>query len=100
MEPIHLRATQAGAVAKLAGVARLALTHIYSKDETISELPSLFTIYKDLHSHPELSGREERSARAVPIHVIDLAVHFDLPVKRLKGAEQCLGNGGSDDCNL
>ena len=27
-----------------------------------AELPSLLTIYKDLHSHPELSTKEERSA--------------------------------------
>src|SRR6266513_6269839 len=27
-----------------------------------SELPSLLTIYKDIHSHPELSGHEERTA--------------------------------------
>src|SRR3954454_9604164 len=30
-----------------------------------SELPSLLTIYKDLHTHPELSTREERSAGIV-----------------------------------
>ena len=30
-----------------------------------SELPSLITIYKDLHAHPELSGHEERSAGIV-----------------------------------
>ncbi len=30
-----------------------------------SELPSLITIYKDLHTHPELSGHEERSAGIV-----------------------------------
>src|SRR5438128_5468805 len=27
-----------------------------------AELPSLLTIYKDLHSHPELSGQEQRTA--------------------------------------
>jgi amidohydrolase len=27
-----------------------------------NELPSLLTIYKDIHSHPELSGHEERTA--------------------------------------
>src|ERR1051325_11739652 len=27
-----------------------------------SELPSLLTIYKDIHTHPELSGHEERTA--------------------------------------
>src|SRR3954453_12793666 len=30
-----------------------------------AELPSLLTIYKDLHTHPELSGHEERSAAIV-----------------------------------
>src|ERR1700745_3366101 len=30
-----------------------------------AELPSLLAIYKDLHSHPELSGYEERTAALV-----------------------------------
>jgi hippurate hydrolase len=30
-----------------------------------AELPSLLTIYKDLHSHPELSTKEERTAALV-----------------------------------
>jgi amidohydrolase len=30
-----------------------------------AELPSLLTIYKDFHTHPELSGHEERSAGIV-----------------------------------
>src|SRR5204862_5861312 len=30
-----------------------------------AELPSLLTIYKDLHTHPELSTHEERSASIV-----------------------------------
>src|SRR3954466_15318127 len=30
-----------------------------------AELPSLITIYKDLHTHPELSTHEERSAAIV-----------------------------------
>jgi hippurate hydrolase len=29
------------------------------------ELPSLLTIYKDIHTHPELSGYEERTAALV-----------------------------------
>ncbi len=32
---------------------------------TDAELPSLLAIYKDLHTHPELSGHEERSAGIV-----------------------------------
>ena len=31
----------------------------------VSELPSLLAIYKDVHSHPELSGHEERTAALV-----------------------------------
>ncbi|HAK06371.1 MAG TPA: amidohydrolase, partial [Spartobacteria bacterium] len=30
-----------------------------------AELPSLLTIYKDLHAHPELSTHEERSVAIV-----------------------------------
>src|SRR5499427_7622812 len=30
-----------------------------------AELPSLLTMYKDLHTHPELSGQEERTAALV-----------------------------------
>jgi amidohydrolase len=30
-----------------------------------AELPSLLTIYKDVHTHPELSGQEERTAALV-----------------------------------
>jgi hippurate hydrolase len=30
-----------------------------------AELPSLLTIYKDIHTHPELSGHEERTASIV-----------------------------------
>src|SRR5215472_11037441 len=31
----------------------------------ISELPSLLAIYKDIHSHPELSGHEQQTAALV-----------------------------------
>jgi amidohydrolase len=31
----------------------------------VSELPSLLAIYKDIHSHPELSGHEQRTATLV-----------------------------------
>src|SRR6267378_1375547 len=30
-----------------------------------AELPSLLTIYKDIHTHPELSGHEERTATLI-----------------------------------
>ncbi|MEO7725550.1 MAG: M20/M25/M40 family metallo-hydrolase, partial [Chthoniobacterales bacterium] len=35
------------------------------KELADAELPSLLTIYKDLHEHPELSTHEERSAAIV-----------------------------------
>ncbi len=35
------------------------------KEMADAELPSLLTIYKDLHAHPELSTKEERSAGIV-----------------------------------
>src|SRR5256885_7262989 len=30
-----------------------------------AELPALLTIYKDIHTHPELSGHEERTAALI-----------------------------------
>src|SRR2546423_125811 len=51
-----------------------------------AELPSLLTIYKDLHSHPELSGHEERSSaivakelKAVGYDVTDHVGKYDNP---------------------
>jgi len=35
------------------------------KEMADAELPSLLAIYKDLHAHPELSTKEERSAAIV-----------------------------------
>jgi amidohydrolase len=45
-----------------------------------SELPSLLAIYKDLHTHPELSGHEERSSTMVAKELravgCDVTEHF------------------------
>ena len=46
-------------------VAPLVLSQQTPQSLADAELPSLLTIYKDLHSHPELSTKEERSARIV-----------------------------------
>src|SRR2546421_3989510 len=50
------------------------------------ELPSLITIYKDLHTHPELSGHEERSSgivakelKAAGYEVTDHVGKYDKP---------------------
>src|SRR5436190_20092500 len=46
--------------------ARFAFAQETSVEKAaVSELPSLLTIYKDLHTHPELSTHEERSAGIV-----------------------------------
>jgi amidohydrolase len=65
-----------------------------------SELPSLFTIYKDLHAHPELSGREERSAaivakelRAVGCEVTENFGKYDNPNLKCYGVIGLMKNG-------
>src|SRR6267142_3840679 len=46
-------------------VAPLILAQQTSQSFADAELPSLLGIYKDIHSHPELSGHEERTAGLV-----------------------------------
>src|SRR5258705_1273578 len=46
-------------------VAPLYLAQQTPQSLADAELPSLFGIYKDIHSHPELSGHEERTAGLV-----------------------------------
>jgi len=46
-------------------VAPLILAEQTPQSLADAELPSLLTMYKDLHSHPELSTKEERSAGIV-----------------------------------
>jgi amidohydrolase len=48
----------------------LAVCSVLAQDNSIEkaaigELPSLLAIYKDIHSHPELSGHEQRTAALV-----------------------------------
>src|SRR5438445_1141657 len=43
----------------------LAFAQQTPQSPTAAEVPSLLAIYKDLHSHPELSTREERSSAIV-----------------------------------
>jgi hippurate hydrolase len=45
--------------------AALAVAEQTPQSLADAELPSLLTIYKDVHSHPELSGYEERTAALV-----------------------------------
>jgi amidohydrolase len=65
-----------------------------------SELPSLLAIYKDLHSHPELSGHEERSSaivakelRAAGCEVTDHFGKFENPNWKPSGVIGVMKNG-------
>jgi len=65
-----------------------------------AELPSLLTIYKDLHAHPELSGQEEKSAalvakelRAVGCEVTEKVGKYEKPNHRPFGVVGVMKNG-------
>ena len=65
-----------------------------------SELPSLLAIYKDLHSHPELSTREERSAgivakelKAAGCEVTERVGKYDKPGTTCYGVIGVMKNG-------
>jgi amidohydrolase len=65
-----------------------------------AELPSLLTIYKDLHSHPELSTKEERSAgivakelRAVGCDVTENFGKYDNSGEKCYGVIGVMKNG-------
>jgi hippurate hydrolase len=65
-----------------------------------AELPSLLTIYQDLHSHPELSTHEERSAaivakelKAAGCEVTDHVGKFDKPGLTSFGVIGVMKNG-------
>src|SRR4051812_4337790 len=65
-----------------------------------SELPSLLTIYKDLHTHPELSTFEERSSaivakelKAAGCEVTDHVGKYDQPGLTGYGVVGVMKNG-------
>jgi amidohydrolase len=65
-----------------------------------AELPSLLTIYKDLHTHPELSMHEERSAaivakelRAAGCEVTERVGKYDTPGATCFGVVGVMKNG-------
>src|SRR5215472_3936320 len=66
----------------------------------ISELPSLLAIYKDIHAHPELSTREEKTAalvakelRAVGCEVTENFGKYDNPNTKCYGVIGLMKNG-------
>jgi amidohydrolase len=65
-----------------------------------AELPSLLAIYKDIHSHPELSGHEERTAaliakelRAAGCEVTENFGKYDDPKRKSYGVIGVMKNG-------
>src|SRR4029434_4627789 len=65
-----------------------------------AELPSLLTIYKDIHSHPELSGYEERTAalvakelRAASCHGTEHVGKYENPKLKAYGVVGVMKNG-------
>src|SRR5689334_5983995 len=65
-----------------------------------AELPSLLTIYKDIHSHPELSSQEQRTAaiiarelRAAGCDVTEQFGKYDNPKLKSYGVIGIMKNG-------
>src|SRR5438128_7487335 len=65
-----------------------------------SELPSLLTIYKDIHSHPELSTQEQRTAallakelKAVGCEVTENVGKYDKADQKCYGIVGVMKNG-------
>jgi len=76
------------------------LAQLTPQQLTDAEMPSLLTIYKDLHAHPELSGQEEKSAafvakelRAVGCEVTEKVGKYDKPGHRPFGVVGVMKNG-------
>ena len=65
-----------------------------------AELPSLFTIYKDIHTHPELSTQEQRTSallakelKAVGCDVTENVGKYDKPDQKCFGVVGVMKNG-------
>src|SRR3989442_7571722 len=81
--------------------SRFAFAQEMTVEKTaVSELPSLLAIYKDIHSHPELSTREEKTAalvakelRAVGCEVTENFGKYDNPNPKCYGVVGIMKNG-------
>src|SRR5436305_3153570 len=79
----------------------LALAQEMTVEKTaVSELPSLLAIYKDIHSHPELSTREEKTSalvakelRAVGCEVTENFGKYENPNLKCYGVIGIMKNG-------
>jgi hippurate hydrolase len=81
-------------------IAPLVLAQQTPQSLADAELPSLLTIYKDVHSHPELSAHEERTAalvakelRAAGCEVTEHFGTYDDPKLKAYGVIGVMKNG-------
>ena len=81
-------------------VAPLILAQQTPQSLADAELPSLLGIYKDIHTHPELSGYEERTAalvakelRAAGCHVTEHLGKYENPKLRAYGVVGVMKSG-------
>ena len=82
-------------------LARIALAQDSPVEKAaVSELPSLLAIYKDIHSHPELSGQEQHTAalvakelRAAGCDVTENFGKYDDPKLKCYGVVGVMKNG-------
>ena len=86
--------------AALALLSSPALAEQTPQQLTEAELPSLLTIYKDLHTHPELSGHEEKTSgfvakelRAVGCEVTEHLGKYEKPGINGYGVVGVMKNG-------
>src|SRR5437764_8865531 len=86
-------------------LSMLVVHSIFAQESSVeklasSELPSLLSIYKDIHAHPELSTREEKTAalmakelRAVGCEVTENFGKYDNPNLKCFGVIGMMKNG-------
>ncbi|HME89276.1 MAG TPA: amidohydrolase [Chthoniobacterales bacterium] len=87
-------------VLSLAAIRFASVQETPVEKEAVSQLPSLLAIYKDIHAHPELSTREERTAalvakelRAVGCEVTENFGKYDDPKLKCYGVIGIMKNG-------
>jgi hippurate hydrolase len=91
-------------VCSLSIAASIIATHAFAQQPIASiaqsELPSLLAVYKDIHSHPELSAHEERTSaiiakelRAAGCEVTERFGKYDKPSLKCYGVIGLMNNG-------
>src|SRR5882672_5625604 len=103
--PLSISSLVCRAIALGVGGSLLAAGSISAQEEPVEkiaqgELPSLLAIYKDLHSHPELSTREEKTSalvakelRATGCEVTENFGKYDNPNLKCYGVIGIMKNG-------